>query len=183
MNNSKVNRRSFIKASALCTSAFVASDYSHAEQSSWLAQDFSTVWDHVTTSTLEYAEAMPENDYKFKPVPEIFSFAEQLLHIVGSNYNLSSRIPQEKKPDVNLDAEGKSKKEIIDILKRSFDYTAKVLESLSEEEAKKEFDFRGGKVNKFKVALLLKDHLTHHKGQLVIYLRLKGIKPPRYHGI
>jgi uncharacterized damage-inducible protein DinB len=24
------------------------------------------------------------------------------------------------------------------------------------------------------------DHITHHRGQIVVYLRLNGIKPPQY---
>jgi len=30
--------------------------------------------------------------------------------------------------------------------------------------------------------VLLNDHQTHHRGQLVVYLRLNGIKPPAYIG-
>lgn len=32
------------------------------------------------------------------------------------------------------------------------------------------------------ILLLLHDHQTHHIGQVIVYLRLKGIKPPAYVG-
>ena len=29
---------------------------------------------------------------------------------------------------------------------------------------------------------LTRDHVTHHRGQMVVYLRLKGLEPPQYVG-
>ena len=37
-------------------------------------------------------------------------------------------------------------------------------------------------MNKKNIFQLLLDHITHHRSQLVLNLRLCGIKPPRYIG-
>jgi uncharacterized damage-inducible protein DinB len=29
---------------------------------------------------------------------------------------------------------------------------------------------------------LMHDHHTHHRGQIIVYLRLNGLKPPKYVG-
>ena len=35
-------------------------------------------------------------------------------------------------------------------------------------------------IAKWKLILFGMDHVTHHRGQMVVYLRLNGIKPPQY---
>ena len=36
------------------------------------------------------------------------------------------------------------------------------------------------KLSAWKVILFCADHISHHRGQAVVYLRLNGIKPPQY---
>nr|NIM13383.1 DinB family protein [Candidatus Aminicenantes bacterium]NIM80034.1 DinB family protein [Candidatus Aminicenantes bacterium]NIO82289.1 DinB family protein [Candidatus Aminicenantes bacterium]NIQ68157.1 DinB family protein [Candidatus Aminicenantes bacterium] len=38
------------------------------------------------------------------------------------------------------------------------------------------------KLSKSQTFMTIRDHVAHHRGQMVIYLRLKGIKPPQYVG-
>jgi uncharacterized damage-inducible protein DinB len=38
----------------------------------------------------------------------------------------------------------------------------------------------GGKMGGFEVLLLATDHAAHHRGQCIVYLRAKGIKPVDY---
>ena len=40
-------------------------------------------WTRAKTGIQEYIDAMPEDGIRFKPTPEIRSFAEQMLHIAG----------------------------------------------------------------------------------------------------
>jgi uncharacterized damage-inducible protein DinB len=35
------------------------------------------------------------------------------------------------------------------------------------------------KFKRFK-AEMIADHITHHRGQMLVYMRLNGLKPPRY---
>jgi uncharacterized damage-inducible protein DinB len=37
-------------------------------------------------------------------------------------------------------------------------------------------------MNKLQIINLINDHQTHHRAQLLVYLRLKGVKPPEYVG-
>ncbi|MGH9842650.1 MAG: DinB family protein, partial [Blastocatellia bacterium] len=46
------------------------------------------MWKRAKKWTLEYVDAMPENAINFKPVPEVRSFAEQMLHLAFWNYGL-----------------------------------------------------------------------------------------------
>jgi len=42
--------------------------------------------------------------------------------------------------------------------------------------------FFAGPMTRRQILILMHDHQTHHLGQLIVYLRLKGIKPPDYIG-
>ena len=187
MNDSITNRRGFMKVSAAGAASFatiLAADHSAGAVPAVSAAGLSPLHEHLRASVLEFAAAMPEEQFGFKPTPEIESYAGQLLHIAASNYRLGSIIKEEKSPDIDLKAEGKSKKEIMDAIDKSFAYSAQVLSGLDDAEAGKEVTlFGNNKVSKYLVALLLRNHISHHRGQCVIYLRLKGIKPPQYRGL
>ncbi|HMH34605.1 MAG TPA: DinB family protein [Puia sp.] len=47
-------------------------------------------WQRAKTYTKEYLNAMPAVSYAFKPMPEIRSFAEQMLHLAWTNYFFAS---------------------------------------------------------------------------------------------
>ena len=75
-----------------------------------------------------------------------------------------------------------SKKEIIEHLSNAFDYTAETFAQMTDKTLEEELDYWGGHSTKRKIVFLLNDHQTHHRGQLIVYLRLNGIKPPAYIG-
>jgi uncharacterized damage-inducible protein DinB len=39
-----------------------------------------------------------------------------------------------------------------------------------------------GSSTKNRILNLMDNHLAHHRGQMIVYLRLKGIEPPSYVG-
>ncbi len=46
----------------------------------------------------------------------------------------------------------------------------------------KKFDWSGTQLNKIQFLNLIEDHQTHHRAELLVYLRLNNIKPPEYIG-
>lgn len=126
---------------------------------------------------------MPEDHYSFKPTPEIMSFGEQLVHIAGGTFWFGSKIGGEEGPAGEFKAEGKSKAEIIEHVDKSFEFGQKAIESVSDAEAGEIVPMFGEfKLAKSQIITSMFTHITHHRGQMVIYLRLKGIKPPQYVG-
>lgn len=134
--------------------------------------------------TLEVAEAMPESLFSYKPTEEEMSFGEQLVHIadnliwLSSNYIGENPSAERKKLDANM----LSKEEIIKIVGDAYDFAIHQISSQTADTLTKEFDWRGGKFNKIQFLNLIQDHQTHHRAQLVVYLRLNQIKPPAYRG-
>lgn len=148
------------------------------------AEDFYPVWERSSIYLLEVAEAMPAEKYDYQPSEEVFTFGEQLMHIAANLYYLNATYISGKEPeDLNLDINGKTKDEIIRNVQEALaqvDMSYRSLKPGEEEEALMLF----GRIeaNKKRVFMLMRDHITHHRGQLVVYLRLNGILPPDYVG-
>jgi len=131
------------------------------------------------------AEMMPEDTYNFKATPETLSFAENLLHIGyaidwHSQSLLGGRESREWKTDTIYKVANKSKKEMIATIDKTFDETINFIKQFDTTLLNDELDYFGLNRSKRQIFSLLADHITHHRGQMLVYLRLNGIVPPRY---
>ncbi|WP_340155587.1 DinB family protein [uncultured Winogradskyella sp.] len=131
------------------------------------------------------AEMMPEDKYNFKATPESLSFAENLLHIGfavdwHSQSLLGGRESRDWKTDTVYKVAEKSKKEMIATINQTFKEAIKLIKEFDTSQLNDELDYFGLKRSKRQIFLLLTDHITHHRGQMLVYLRLNGLVPPRY---
>lgn len=135
--------------------------------------------------TLAVADKLDESKYMFKPVKEEMSFKEQLVHVAENIYWLSSTyIKEELNPakDKKVSANEMNKEQVIRFVSEAYEYGFKVIEELDEKTLLKSFNWSGGKMNKYQFLNLIQDHQAHHVGQLIVYLRLQSITPPKYIG-
>ncbi len=137
-------------------------------------------WENSKDYLLKIAESMPENKYDYKPTERQMSFRAQLIHIKGNIDWLGSTYFNSEKQDKA--SETVSKEELIKALKKSFAAVATVIQKVDKTELKTTVDFFAGPKTKLQILNLLQDHLTHHRGQLIVYLNLNNIEPPRYSG-
>lgn len=154
-----------------------------AQQDPFIA-DFLLRWENARLYTLQIVEAMPEKHFDFKPVKEEMTFGEQALHMVANIYSLTNRYIQEdslyKKPDTHSSV--MDKQEIVNWINKAFDDASMVVSNLDPRDLDTLTDFFAGPISKRRVVMLLNDHQSHHRGQMVVYLRMKGIQPPKYIG-
>lgn len=139
-------------------------------------------WENSKNYLMEIAEAMPEDAYAFKPTERQMSFKEQLMHIKGNMEWLSNsyftKIKYEKgKPNLDM-----NKAETISELEKGFDNVFQIIEKTLDEDLIETVDFFAGTKSKLQILNLMQDHLTHHRGQLIVYLNLNEINPPKYIG-
>lgn len=146
-------------------------------------------WKGMKSYTLAVAEAMPENKFNYKPVQVEKTFAEQLVHIANNIYQLSSSFLRDTLSPVNMKSMQEkvsnntfTKAEIIAYVSNAFDYGGNSIGLLDAKKLEEVINFWGGSATKRKIVLLLNDHQTHHRGQMIVYLRLNGIAPPAYIG-
>ncbi|GAC1310226.1 MAG: hypothetical protein NVSMB24_27050 [Mucilaginibacter sp.] len=155
---------------------------SQAQQKDSLLVQLSRKWADSKAYALQIAALMPEEDYSFKPVPGEMSFKEQLLHIADNINWLSSDyllVPSAKRIK---DAAVPDKKAVIKILSDAYDNGLLAHGALSPAQLEERVSFFAGPISRRQILVLMHDHQAHHLGQLIVYLRLKGIKPPEYIG-
>src|SRR5437868_6362060 len=81
------------------------------------------------------AELMPEDKYDFKPTNEEMTFGEQIRHMAGNLYWLSSSyLSKEPLPPFDTTKKKFSKKEIITELKSAYGYTYAALSKIIPEQ-------------------------------------------------
>jgi len=135
---------------------------------------------------LDVAETMPEDKYGFVPTAGKFddarTFAEQVKHVACAQFAFFNEFEGKKPPD---DCEkgghdpAKTKAELIKYLKDSFDYSNRVLATLTEKNALDRVEGRyAGPNTKLGISVVAVWHITDHYGQLVEYLRMNGLVPP-----
>ncbi|MBU2927106.1 DinB family protein [Winogradskyella psychrotolerans] len=131
------------------------------------------------------AETMPEDKYEFKATLESMSFSENLMHIGWamdwhSQSLMAGREARDWNTDTELKVDDKSKKEMIEKISETFDKTIEFISNFDPNKLEERLDYFGADRTKRQILLLLADHITHHRGQMLVYMRLNGLKPPRY---
>jgi uncharacterized damage-inducible protein DinB len=201
----KVLRIAFLMV-ACCGSLFGATDSDASEKSTpalaaaqkadvpqSIAESVSGTLLFVEGNFLDLAEAMPESKYSFTPTAGKFedarSFAEQAKHVACAQTAFFNEFEGKKPPD---DCEkgghnpAKTKAQLIKYLNDSFDYSNRVLATLTSNNALDRVEGRyGGPNTKLGISVVAVWHITDHYGQLVEYLRMNGIVPPmtQKHGL
>ncbi len=139
-------------------------------------------WENSKNYLIAIAEEMPEVFYDFKPTERQMSFKEQLMHIKGNMDWLSNTYFTDIEYKREKKELPKTKTETINELETAFDDVIKIIENSPDESLTETVDFFAGPKSKLQILNLLQDHVTHHRGQIIVYLNLNNIEPPKYSG-
>ena len=139
-------------------------------------------WTRAKNWTKEYLDKMPEDGLNFKPVPEIRSFAEQMLHLASANFNYGVRgtgatNPYQGKNLEKMD-EYKNKAALSKIVLESYDFVMASIKAMDVAKLDERIVVRGNNIPRAEALVMGFEHQTHHRGQTTIYLRMKGVTPP-----
>jgi uncharacterized damage-inducible protein DinB len=124
------------------------------------------------------AEKMPEQEYAFKPDPAVRSFGEILGHIADANHTFCSAALGEKDPMPGIEKTKTTKAELTSALRDAFAYCNRAYDALTDAGANETVKAFGQERNKLGVLWFNASHNLEHYGNLVVYMRLKGIVPP-----
>jgi len=127
--------------------------------------------------SIAVAQAMPAEQYGFRPHPESMNFGELMAHIAATNYQFCAGLKDSDPPALPSPSE---KDAVVKFLSDSFDYCSNVIPSLTKEQLNKTHRSPDGTLLGREILLAMYIHVAHHRGQAEIYLRDKGIKPPSY---
>ena len=177
-----------VKLPAACVLLLILTTYSSFGQTGSFLSDYLQRWENSKKYMIAVAESMPDSGYGFKPTDGEMSFAEQLVHIcAGIDWHAQMLIGGRKEEGMpkevrqkKFSAEGKTKKEIIELIGKTFDDATTVIKKYDPPHLEDSITYLNKTRTKMQVFLLLSDHVTHHRAQTLVYLRLKGIVPPEY---
>ena len=123
------------------------------------------------------AEQMPEANYSFKPTPEVRSFGQLIGHLANSQYEFCAPAKGEANPNKADFEKTTAKADLIKALNDAFAYCDAVFQ-MPDAKAMDQIDFFGSKGSRLWVLVFEIAHNNEHYGNIVTYLRMKGLVPP-----
>jgi len=142
--------------------------------------DVRSSYNGIKTTLMKAAEKMPEDSYSFKTVPSVRSYGEMIGHIADVQLALCGIVKGEQKKGT---AAGKtSKTDLENELKASFTYCDTVFDSMTDKEGAVKVKMFGRDMTKLGVLNFVVVHDNEMYGNLVAFLRIKGIVPPSSEG-
>lgn len=130
------------------------------------------------TIIIASAELMPAENFSFKATPDIRTYAEMFTHVAQSQETICPIIAGTAPATRPVQSKAETKDEVVAVIKHSFDTCDAAYASVTEanmNEVSGNGYFRGTKLgNMWKNVA----HNNEMYGQMVIYMRLKGLVPP-----
>jgi uncharacterized damage-inducible protein DinB len=149
-------------------------------QSNPLSADAKQDYTSIKNVLLKSADKMPEENYSFRTTPQVRTYGEMIAHIADVQTMLCGAAKGEMKRGT---AAGKtSKTDLSAALKASFDYCDPVYDSMTDAAGAQTVKVMGQNKTKLGVLFFNVTHDNEMYGQMVAYMRIKGIVPPSSEG-
>jgi uncharacterized damage-inducible protein DinB len=132
----------------------------------------------IKTNIIRSAEKMPEENYAFKPTPEVRSFGQLIGHVADSQYMFCSAVLGKTSPAPAVEKSKTTKADLVQAVKDAFAYCDPAYDGLTDAQAGGLVKFFGGNQAKVTVLAFNTAHDNEHYGNIVTYLRMKGLVPP-----
>ena len=149
-----------------------------AETSNPLMASSEAFYSLIKGDVLKSAEKMPEENYSFRPVDSVRTYGQILAHIADAQFTLCGIIATGKPVMKGYEKTAKTKAEIIAALKDGFAYCDAQYKQMTDADAATMVAWFGRKSTKLSVLDFNIAHGFEHYGNLVTYMRIKGIVPP-----
>ncbi len=124
------------------------------------------------------AEKMPEANYSFKPTPEVRSFGQLVGHLADSQYYFCALAAGETKPASAVEKTKTSKADLIAALQDAVAYCGKTYDGMTDAKGAETVKLMNLDFPRLTVLAGNTAHNYEHYGNMVTYMRLKGIVPP-----
>ncbi len=141
----------------------------------------------IQTNIAKSADKFAEADYGFRPAgiaPEVRTFGQFLGHVANSSYFYCSQAKGEPSPSkADIEKTVTAKADLVKALNDAFAYCDGVYGSMTDAQLLESISVPGPnnttrKITRVQVLIGNLAHNNEHYGNLVTYLRAKGIVPP-----
>ena len=134
----------------------------------------------VKNNVIRTAEKVPEDLYEFKPTPDVRSLGQLIAHIADGNFGIcgAGATMKPTMSGIEKSTGGKGKAALQKALAASFEFCESAWASMDNTRSPEVVKTFLGTQPRFSVLSFNTAHVWEHYGNLVTYMRLKGIVPP-----
>jgi uncharacterized damage-inducible protein DinB len=140
------------------------------------------LYNMIKGNVVKAAEKMPEENYSFKPTPEVRSFGQIIGHVADAQYLFCSPVLEKENPRPGIEKSKTTKADLVQALNDAFAYCDKAYDGMTDAHAAEMVKFFGRDFAKLVVLSFNSAHNNEHYGNLVTYMRIKGLVPPSSEG-
>ena len=136
-------------------------------------------FDLVKGNIMKAAAQVGEDLYAFKPTPEVRSMGALFGHIADANFMICAAASGEKPTMSDIEKTKTAKKELIAALEASFAFCESAFSGMTGARANETVKFLlPGTHTRLGILAFNNAHDFEHYGNIVTYMRLKGMVPP-----
>ncbi len=145
-----------------------------------VAESSAAMFKAPKTYILRAAEKMPDEHFGFRPTPDVRTFAQLLGHIAdGYRLVCATAVGDPLPTDIQqIEKSRTTKAELITALQDSTTYCDRAHDQLAGVKGTEIIDWFGGRHPRVSVLFFNSSHAWEHYGNVVTYMRLKGLVPP-----
>ena len=162
-----------------------ADDKPAAAPANAAAAGMNAVYKNISETLVKAAEKMPEENYAFKPTPEVRSFGQLVGHVVNANFFFCSQANGAERPTTTNFERVADKAALVKGMTDALAYCDRVYESTTDASFSQPVTMTGfpgmnpkTPTTRGVVLMFNTTHNNEHYGNIVVYLRLKGKVPP-----
>ena len=140
-------------------------------------------WNRSEMMTMTTVKQMPPEFFIFKYTDEAMTFSEQWRHcVIYTCGQLAGRAGIKNPYEAIKLPLQMPKEDVIRELENMYASVRQSIKELSEEKLLSDCDFAGVTIPVWRLFYAMENHIIHHRGQCMVYLRLNGIIPKGYYG-
>jgi uncharacterized damage-inducible protein DinB len=140
--------------------------------------DVKNTYNAVKDLILRSAEKMPEDQYGYRPTAEVRTYAALLGHIADASYTMCAAAKGEPRPEIKVEKTRSAKAELVAALKEAYAFCDAAYSALNDENASEPVKLFGRERSRAGWLNFNLAHTYEHYGNLVTYMRMKGLVPP-----
>ena len=123
-------------------------------------------------------EKVPDELWSYQPTPDVRTFAQLFAHVADGQYEFCGVAAEGKGVEKGIEKTMKTKAQIVPALKEALAYCDAAYAKMTDASAAEMVSFFNMRITKLGAMDFNTAHTMEHYGNLVTYMRLKGIVPP-----
>jgi uncharacterized damage-inducible protein DinB len=123
-------------------------------------------------------DKIPEEMWSFQPTKEVRTIAQLFAHVADAQYEFCGVAAEGKSVSKDIEKTQKTKADIVSALRGAFAYCDGAYAKMTDTSAAEMVSFSGMRITKLGAMDFNTAHTMEHYGNLVTYMRIKGIVPP-----